>query len=166
MVSERSIRVFHPILFVLITLSSIITLAIAASLVKHYHDVGYPSHSYRDRIRLLLAAGIWGTLFGLYLLIGVLVNSAHVMFGIASHLFSLVIGFFLLLIGSASLTALTDKTDCGTVAWSRCHIVKGLVAIGWIDTIWVTIALLAVFGLGIKARNSGGAFRSGTLATA
>ncbi|KAM0746921.1 hypothetical protein T439DRAFT_329195 [Meredithblackwellia eburnea MCA 4105] len=163
MVSDRSIRIFHPILFLLISLASIITLAISASLVAHYNSVGYPDVSYRDRIRICLAAAIWMTLFALYLLVGVMVQSGNILFGIASHLFSLGIGFILLIIGVSSLTALTDKTSCSHVLWSRCRTVKGLVAITWIDTIFVFIALLCVFGLGIKSR-SGAGIRRSTLA--
>ena len=42
MVAERSTRVGHIGTFLLITLSSIVALAISASLVKYYNDNGYP----------------------------------------------------------------------------------------------------------------------------
>ncbi|KAI5476247.1 hypothetical protein MNV49_007947 [Pseudohyphozyma bogoriensis] len=160
MVSERAVRVFHPILFVLITIAGIISLAISASLVKHYNDTAYPSTSIRDRVRLLLVASIWTVLFGLYLLIGVLVNSGHILFGICSHLFTLTVSFLLFLIGAAALTSSVDKHSCDVLNFSRCNIVKGLVAISWIETIFVFIALLAVFGLGIKSRSGAGMRRS------
>lgn len=38
-----------------------------ASLVAHYNSEGYPpvhTNAYRDRIRILLAAGIWTTFMG------------------------------------------------------------------------------------------------------
>lgn len=60
----------------------------------------------------------------------------HRAFGILSHLVPVSIGFILFIIGTASLTALTDKIDCGRAGQSfdRCNIVKGLVIISWIDT--------------------------------
>ena len=60
----------------------------------------------------------------------------HLAFGILAHLVPMTIGWILYLIGSASLTALTDKIDCGlkTETFSRCGVVKGLVVISWIDT--------------------------------
>lgn len=70
-----------------------------------------------------------------------------------------------MLIGAASMTALTNSASCDHLNIARCNIVKGLVAISWIDTIFIFIALLAVFGLGIKAR-SGVGMRRGTLADA
>jgi len=33
----------------------------SASLVAHYNSHGYPNISYRDRIRIILAASIWTT---------------------------------------------------------------------------------------------------------
>lgn len=59
-------------------------------------------------------------------------------FGLITHLVPMAIAFILYLIGVSSLTALTDKIDCGNVSQSftRCSIVKGLVVISWIDT-WV-----------------------------
>lgn len=57
-------------------------------------------------------------------------------FGLITHLVPMAIAFILFLIGVSSLTALTDKIDCGNVSqsFSRCSIVKGLVVISWIDT--------------------------------
>lgn len=57
-------------------------------------------------------------------------------FGLITHLVPMAIAFILYLIGVSSLTALTDKIDCGNVSQSftRCSIVKGLVVISWIDT--------------------------------
>ncbi|KAL8293006.1 hypothetical protein RQP46_000700 [Phenoliferia psychrophenolica] len=66
----------------------------------------------------------------------------------------------LLIIGASSLTALTDKHSCKAVNFDRCNIVKGLVAITWIDTIFTLVALLAVFGLGVKSRSGAGMRRS------
>jgi len=43
-------------------LTSIVVLAIAASLESHWLATGFPSNAARDRERLLLTAGIWGTL--------------------------------------------------------------------------------------------------------
>lgn len=57
-------------------------------------------------------------------------------FGILSHLVPMTLGWILFLIGSASLTGLTSKIDCGraTDTFSRCGITKGLVVVSWIDT--------------------------------
>ncbi|KAK4058710.1 hypothetical protein OIO90_000154 [Microbotryomycetes sp. JL221] len=159
MVSERSIRLVHLPLFVLVLLSGIVALAISGSLVGHYNSVGYPNVSYRDRIRILLVASIWTVAIALYLLIGVTVAASHVAFGIMAHLVGLAIGFILYLIGVAALTALTRNTTCGDVDWSRCNIVKGLVAISWIETIWLFIGLIFVFALGVKARSGAGMTR-------
>ncbi len=81
--SERVIKLFHLPLFALIVrsppddlphsqlkppntiisphqaLSSVVSLAISASLVKFYNDHQYPSGAYRDRIRILLVASVW-----------------------------------------------------------------------------------------------------------
>ncbi|KAM0792530.1 hypothetical protein ACM66B_005199 [Microbotryomycetes sp. NB124-2] len=156
MVSERTIRLVHLPLFVLILLAGIVALAISGSLVGHYNSVGYPNVSYRDRIRILLVASIWTVATALYLLIGVTVAASHVAFGIMAHIVSLAISFILYLIGVASLTALTNGTNCGSVDWSRCNIVKGLVVISWIETIFVFVALIFVFALGVKARSGAG----------
>lgn len=60
----------------------------------------------------------------------------HRAFGILSHLIPVAIGFILFIIGVSSLTALTDKIDCGLArdSFDRCKIVKGLVIVSWIDT--------------------------------
>lgn len=57
-------------------------------------------------------------------------------FGLLTHLIPIAISFILYLIGVSSLTALTDKVDCGNSGqtFSRCSVVKGLVVISWIDT--------------------------------
>lgn len=67
MVNARAIRLTHSVLFSLVTIASIIALAIAASLVAYYNNYGYPpvnTNPYRDRIRICLAAGIWSTFIG------------------------------------------------------------------------------------------------------
>ena len=46
------IRLFHVIVFTIITLASIISLAISASLVSFYNKNGYPDVSIRDRTRI------------------------------------------------------------------------------------------------------------------
>lgn len=64
MVSDRLVRLSHTVLFTLVLLSSIVALAISASLVSHYNNTGYPAvhtGAYRDRIRILLTAGVWST---------------------------------------------------------------------------------------------------------
>lgn len=71
-VSDKMIRMSHTPLFALSSVFSLITLAISASLVAHYNDVGYPNISYRDRIRILLAASIWSLLISLVFLGGVI----------------------------------------------------------------------------------------------
>lgn len=67
MANERAVRLTHSILFTLITLASIVALAISASLVANYNNYGYPpvnTNAYRDRIRICLAASIWTTFIG------------------------------------------------------------------------------------------------------
>lgn len=67
MVSERGIRTSHTVLFALILIASIITLAISASLVSHYNGDGYPMYhttAYKERIRILLVASVWTVVFG------------------------------------------------------------------------------------------------------
>ena len=70
------------------------------------------------------------------LTVGFQVAGKHRLFGILPHFIPVLIAFLLFLIGVSSLTALTDKIDCGNPAetFSRCGIVKGLVVISWIDT--------------------------------
>ena len=60
----------------------------------------------------------------------------HLAFGVLTHLIPTVFGFILFLVGASSLTALTDKIDCGKSGqgFSKCDTVKGLVVISWIDT--------------------------------
>jgi len=160
MPSERTVKLVHLPLFVLITLTSIVVVAISGSLVGFYNSHGYPSGSYRDRIRILLVAGVWTTTFGIFLSAGFFFAASHILFGILAHLVPLAISFILFLIGSASLTALTNGTDCGKVNWNRCNIVKGLVVVSWIDTIWVFLALIFISVLAVKARTGLGARRS------
>jgi hypothetical protein len=70
------------------------------------------------------------------LTVGFQVMGTKVAFGILTHLIPLIIAFILFIIGAGSLTALTNGTDCGSAegGFDRCNIVKGLVAISWIDT--------------------------------
>jgi hypothetical protein len=70
------------------------------------------------------------------LTVGFQVMGDKVAFGILTHLVPLIIAFILFIIGAGSLTALTSSTDCGAAGqtFDRCNIVKGLVAISWIDT--------------------------------
>ncbi|GAA6048948.1 hypothetical protein JCM3770_007133 [Rhodotorula araucariae] len=167
MVSVRTVRLTITPLMVLSFLSSVIVLSIAASLEAHWSDVGFPSRAHRDRERLLLAAGVWGTIVSLYSLVGTLVKPDAVAFGIMFHLVAFAIAFFLYLCGASSLTALVDNVNCGNPSetFSRCNVTKGLVVIGWIETIWVFLILLVVIFLGIKAR-SGAGIRRGALTDA
>ncbi|GAA5908373.1 hypothetical protein JCM6882_007918 [Rhodosporidiobolus microsporus] len=165
MVSERGIRLSITPLALLSFLASVITLAIAASLEAHWLDVGFPSGSVRDRERVLLTAGIVGTVVSLYSLIGTFFFADRLAFGIFFHLIAFTVTFLLFLIGSSSLVAITDKIDCGNVEWSRCNITKGLVAIGWIETIFAFALLIIVLVLGIKSR-SGVGMRKGALTDA
>ncbi|KAH8929135.1 hypothetical protein BT69DRAFT_1346104 [Atractiella rhizophila] len=163
---ESTIRTIHTPLLTLSFIVSTITLGISASLVAYYEDHGYPSTSYKDRIRILLAASILGVPLSLYFGIGGVVAMEKKMFGIMPHLIATGITFLLYLIGVSSLTALTDKTDCGNPDkhgdFPRCLVVKSLVAISWVETIFLLILFIFVFALGVKAR-SGAGMRHGTL---
>ncbi|SCZ96660.1 BZ3500_MvSof-1268-A1-R1_Chr4-4g07526 [Microbotryum saponariae] len=161
MVSEGTVRLVHAPLLGLITLIGIVTLAMSASLVAHYNSHGYPNISYRDRIRIILAGSIWSFFVSVFLVVGVAVKPDNVLFGIFAHIIGLAIAFILLLIGVASLTALTDKLHCsGIENFSRCKVVKGLVGVTWTQTVLLFIALIFVFALGVKARSGGGMRRS------
>lgn len=59
-VADRLIRMTIAPVALMTLLTSIVVMAIAASLESHWSSVGFPSNSYRDRERLLLVAGIWG----------------------------------------------------------------------------------------------------------
>ncbi|KAK1922501.1 hypothetical protein DB88DRAFT_495313 [Papiliotrema laurentii] len=165
MVSDRAVRLFHTIIFTLTLLSSIVALAISASLVSHYNSEGYPpvhTNAYRDRIRILLVASVWTTAVTIFLIVGFLTLGRHRAFGILTHLITMAIAFILFLIGVSSLTALTDKVDCGKSGqtFSRCNIVKGLVVISWIDTIFIFITLIFIGVLGFIAHRGYGLRRS------
>ncbi|GAA5906226.1 hypothetical protein JCM8208_000667 [Rhodotorula glutinis] len=168
MVSERAVRLTIVPLMTLSFLTSIVVLAIAASLESHWLATGFPSNAARDRERLLLTAGIWGTLVSsVYSLIGTLLKPQSVAFGIMFHLVAFAIAFFLYLCGASSLTAFVANRNCGIPmqTFSRCNVTKGLVAVGWIGTIWVFIILIIVLILGVKAR-SGAGIRRGALTDA
>ncbi|GAA5879681.1 hypothetical protein JCM8547_008954 [Rhodosporidiobolus lusitaniae] len=155
------VRIALTPLAVLTLLSSIVTTAISGSLEDHWSKTNsFPSTSYRDRERILLAAGIIGIVVSIYSTIGTLRFADSAAFGIFPNLILWAIVFILGLIGASSLTALTDKIDCGDVDWSRCNVTKGLVAIGWIETIFAFIFLIIVFFLGVKARSGAGMRKS------
>ncbi|WWC73127.1 uncharacterized protein I206_107093 [Kwoniella pini CBS 10737] len=165
MPSERAIKISHSVLFGLTLLVSIIALIISAVLVAHYNKDGYPpvhTGAYTARIRILLVASVWTTVFGIILTIGFQLMGTHIAFGILPHLIPITIGFILYLIGSASLTALVDKIDCGKSGdtFSRCGVVKGLVVISWIDTIILLITLVFLITLAFVARGRYGVHKS------
>ncbi|WRT69030.1 uncharacterized protein IL334_006013 [Kwoniella shivajii] len=165
MPSEKAIRLTHSILFGLVLLVSIIALIISATLVAHYNQQGYPSDhtgAYTARLRILLVASVWTTVFGIALTVGFQLLGTHVAFGILSHLVPITIAFILFMIGSASLTALVDKIDCGKAAdsFSRCGVVKGLLVISWIDTIILLITLVFIITLAFVARGRYGVHKS------
>ncbi|ALO68991.1 hypothetical protein CNF02415 [Cryptococcus deneoformans JEC21] len=165
MPSERVIRFTHTFLFTLVLLASIVALGISGSLVGHYNSNGYPpahTNAYRDRIRILLVASVWTTAWGLILTVGFQLLGQSRAFGLLTHLIPIAISFILYLIGVSSLTALTDKVDCGNSGqtFSRCSVVKGLVVISWIDTILVLFALVFLIVLCFMARGRYGAHRS------
>ena len=55
---------FPPPIFPHQTLTSIVCLAISSSLVTYYNDNGYPPRgAYKPRIRILLVASVWTTVF-------------------------------------------------------------------------------------------------------
>lgn len=148
----------HVPLFTLIALTSIVCLAISAALVTYYNDNGYPPRgAYKPRIRILLVASVWTVVISLYLLFGFLFKATSILFGVVAHWVPLTISFILFLIGSASTTALTNGTDCGNAkeGFKRCNIVKGLVVVSWIDTIFVFIAWLFVTYIAWRARRTG-----------
>ncbi|WVQ93254.1 hypothetical protein IAU59_000320 [Kwoniella sp. CBS 9459] len=165
MPSERAIKIAHTVLFTLVLLASIIALIISATLVAHYNKEGYPpvhTGGYTARIRILLVASVWTTAFGIALTVGFQLLGNHLAFGLLAHLVPITIGFILYLIGSASLTALTDKIDCGRSgdSFSRCGVVKGLVVISWIDTIFLVITLAFLITLAFVARGRYGVHKS------
>lgn len=172
-------------LFIIISVVSIICVAFSASLVAHFQSGGrsWPSASIRDRVRLLLVAAVWESVFGrtfsspfhsprkslthdvVYCLIGVLVAPASIAFGILVHLVTNLIGFFLFLVGAAALTAITNNKSCSQLDFDRCNVVKGLVVISWIDTVFIFAALILILTLGFMAR-SGAGIRRGALTDA
>lgn len=104
-------------------LTSVVVMAIAASLEAKWKSVGFPNNSYRDRERLLLVAGIWGIIVSrksgllsaaavqasalqgqsskqpdlhassVYSLVGALVKPGSRAFGILVHLVAFAIAF-------------------------------------------------------------------------
>ncbi|GEM11681.1 hypothetical protein Rt10032_c16g5698 [Rhodotorula toruloides] len=167
MVSERTVRLVMGPFAGFTFIASVITMSIAASLEAHWQNVGFPNKSYRDRERILLAAGIWGIIISTYSLVGTIFAPGSTAFGIFPHLIAFSIAFILYLVGAASLTALTDKVTCSNAAetFSRCNTTKALVAFGWIGTIFVFLILVFVSILGVKARSGVGA-RKGALTDA
>ncbi|GAA6011659.1 hypothetical protein JCM11491_004724 [Sporobolomyces phaffii] len=155
MVSAKAIKLTLAPLLLLSVLASIVSLAISASLESHWRKTSFPNISYRDRERILLAASVWTVIVSIYALVGAIAFPGSAAFGIVFVLVAFAISFILYLIGASSLTALTDKINCGNVTWSRCNVTKGLVAISWIETIFVFIILLYTIFLGIKASRSG-----------
>lgn len=166
MVSESHVRSVHLPGFVLSTLASIVTLAIAASLVKFYNDHGYPDVSYRDRIRITLVAAVLAVPISLWFAIGGVMMMGHRAMSLLVHLVSLAITFILFIIGVSSLTALTHKTDCGNPLkggdFPRCKTVKGLVAVAWIETVILFILLVFVTMMAVRARRTVG-IKNGTM---
>ncbi|WWD06732.1 hypothetical protein V865_004827 [Kwoniella europaea PYCC6329] len=148
MPSDRAVRITHSVLFGLTLLVSIIALIISATLVAHYNN--------EDIHR------VWTTFFGIILTVGFQLLGTHLIFGILSHLIPVAIGFILYLIGSASLTGLTAKIDCGKSgdSFSRCGVVKGLVVISWIDTIILLLTLIFIIVLAFVARGRYGVHKS------
>ncbi|KAG7528331.1 hypothetical protein FFLO_06242 [Filobasidium floriforme] len=167
MPSERSLKILHTPWLVLSTITSIVALAISASLVDYYNNNGYPAidGDYKPRIRIVLVASVWMAFFSIYLLVGFLLAPGNILFGILAHWVALTIGFLLFLIGNSSLTSLTDGTSCGNVgdAFRRCNIVKGLVVVAWIDVIVIFVMWLFVTLLAWKARKALGIHRSSLL---
>ncbi|GAA5882538.1 hypothetical protein JCM16303_002032 [Sporobolomyces ruberrimus] len=155
MVSARVIKLTLAPILLLSLLASIVSLAISASLESHWRKTSFPNISYRDRERILLAASIWTVVISIWALVGALFFAGSAAFGILFVIIAFAISFILYLIGASSLTALTDKINCGNVDWSRCNVTKGLVAISWIETIFVFIVLCYSIFLGIKASRSG-----------
>ncbi|ORY24773.1 hypothetical protein BCR39DRAFT_595232 [Naematelia encephala] len=163
-ISDNAVRITHSVLFGITLLISIIALGFSGSLVGHYNSDGYPKEhtgAYRDRIRILLVASVWTTAFAIILVIGFQLLGRHRAFGLLSHLVTITIGFILFLVGSASLTALTDKISCGVKSqgFSRCNIVKGLVVISWIDTIFLLLCLIFLIVLTLADRGAYGVHR-------
>ncbi|KAK4687302.1 hypothetical protein P7C73_g2819, partial [Tremellales sp. Uapishka_1] len=185
MVSEKGTRIAHGLMFGLLIIVSIVCLAVSGSLVHYYNDHGYPRFhdtAYKQRIRILLVASVWTTVFAraslfcilphmhthpsvyppVVLTVGFHTIGSHIAFGLLAHLVPIVIGFILFLIGVASLTALTDKVDCGINAgnFARCDVVKGLVVVSWIETIFLLITLVFLIILALKARGGYGVHKS------
>jgi len=161
MVSDSAVKISHTVLFTLTLIASIVALAISGSLVGHYNNDGYPEFhhgAYTARIRILLVASVWTVAFSIVLIIGFQMLGNHRAFGILAHLVPITIGWILFLIGSASLTALTNAIRCGQGEgdYDRCNIVKGLVIISWIDTIFLTLVIAFVLTLGLIAHRGYG----------
>ncbi|WWD21145.1 hypothetical protein CI109_105626 [Kwoniella shandongensis] len=165
MVSARVVKITHTVLFTLVLLASVICLGISGALVGHYNKEGYPpvhTGAYRDRIRITLVASVWSTAFAIILTIGFQLFGDNIAFGLLPHLIPVAIGFILFMIGAASLTALTNKIDCGLAGqtFSKCGVVKGLVVISWIDTILLLITLVFIITLCFIARGRYGVHKS------
>ncbi|BGP14077.1 hypothetical protein JCM10213v2_002016 [Rhodosporidiobolus nylandii] len=165
MVSERFVRLTIVPLAGLTFITAVVTLGLAAALESHWASHGFPSGSYRDRERILLAASIWTFIVSIYSLVGTFFFPGRLAFGIMFHLIAFAIAFILYLIGASSITALIDKVDCDNVDWSLCGETRALTAFGWLGTVFTFAILIIVLILGIKSR-SGTGMRKGALTDA
>jgi preprotein translocase subunit SecG len=96
------------------------------------------------------------------LTVGFQVAGHNAFFGILPHFVPLFIGFILMIIGAGALTGLTSNISCGNPdqTFPRCSTMKSLVAVTWIDAIFLLIMLIFVGALAFKARAWGGVRRN------
>ncbi|GAA5926509.1 hypothetical protein JCM10213_002372 [Rhodosporidiobolus nylandii] len=82
MVSERFVRLTIVPLAGLTFITAVVTLGLAAALESHWASHGFPSGSYRDRERILLAASIWTFIVSIYSLVGTFFFPGRLAFGV------------------------------------------------------------------------------------
>jgi len=142
----------HAGYFSLVLLIGIIALAMSASVVAYQNEHGAPGGGIQARVRILLVASVWTVVIVLYLLVGVILSARSWILGILVHFVLTVIGFFLYLIGAATVTSFLRSHE--GLNFPRRGVVHGLEIVSWIETVLLFILLPFIIGVGLKSRES------------
>ncbi|KAF8323206.1 hypothetical protein DL93DRAFT_2162390 [Clavulina sp. PMI_390] len=164
MAIDDHVRRGHPVLFGFMLLLALVEIAISGFLVGRYntrHD--FPNLGVRDRTRFLLFCSIWTFFLGIFYLVLFLhsASTGSVATSVGSHLGFLVLTWIFWTAGAAAITAaLNGGHNCSNLKYNLpyCNQLNALEGFAWAEWIVVTIALIAVISLTIRALRRGGTY--------
>jgi len=165
MAYETVLRRSYFAFFVVVVIIAIIELSISAWLTARYNDHhNFLSTSERDRVRFLLFCSVWSTFLSPILPVLVLLEWAQFMAGLAAHVIFIFLSWVFWLSGAAAITeSLGGGLNCDH-GFIYCGQLNALEAFAWIEWVVLTVGIVYVFVIAVRANQRGEGYNGPVLA--